>query len=765
MGIIVDEIKRFRHPEIEKGIELLYKDCRTELERFCMLWGIPFYNLSFDDKERIFYHRISIKLDSIRYIYKEVQDARTRYPDGFDLLFEQLFSKRMPTSKDCTFGKRDAEDSVYRDAFGRIQADTYAGISLNYFTYSKAFVRDYYTYIYESEDFGKYVFDSTPSLSQFKNYLERVFRPREIPTEVNHLSIDHIRLLYSNLRKLPDLQEIAIRKKRIYDEIECNPLRQQYKDQYLGANDRLFSDTEYLIDNLPGLDLYISNKLREQVDTIKRYYPDGYSYYCRHNNPHDLSSIIAAVDKIKAYNQYGERVAVYDLWEKRQKSLTSDIKHALSRSNLKIHSESSYSPGYERLMVNGQIGKLDYQISQVSLYPFCANTNLDYSLIPEIGNLSRRCSQAINGANENIFGASIINSIDATIKVLTSAKKNDLLVVIPTCGDDEKDRVIYREFCPLCSSLKDKGISILNLSAESSSDSYLVSNDFTSFKRVFVIDLFQNTQSLKRILSFFNEIDDYRPAIFYCSLLHPISENEVRIKIKDRQEEIAKEQRQKAIEEQRRKEEAIRLEKVRQERLEREKIERAERAERDRLYALSHNRKSNYKEFLSYLSNNGVKHLYHMTDRRNLESIKQRGGLYSWDYCESHGIQIAKPGGDGLSRNLDRRHGLEDFVRLSFARELPMFYHREHDDLYEPVLLYIKPDVAGLYETLFSDMNATDNMHHHGGKLSDLMAIDLNATRRKFVRRDDPDFQKKQAEVMVKTFIPLEYIENINDFI
>jgi hypothetical protein len=39
--------------------------------------------------------------------------------------------------------------------------------------------------------------------------------------------------------------------------------------------------------------------------------------------------------------------------------------------------------------------------------------------------------------------------------------------------------------------------------------------------------------------------------------------------------------------------------------------------------------------------------------------------------------------------------------------------------------------------------------------------VDFDATRMHYLRSDDPKFKLHQAEVMVKTFIPLKYIENI----
>ena len=75
----------------------------------------------------------------------------------------------------------------------------------------------------------------------------------------------------------------------------------------------------------------------------------------------------------------------------------------------------------------------------------------------------------------------------------------------------------------------------------------------------------------------------------------------------------------------------------------------------------------------------------------------------------------------------------------------------------------ISLDVAIFRYTMFSDMNATDSLHSQGGDLAALQKIRFAATQREYVRHDDADFKYLQAEVMVKTFIPLQYIENINN--
>ena len=172
--------------------------------------------------------------------------------------------------------------------------------------------------------------------------------------------------------------------------------------------------------------------------------------------------------------------------------------------------------------------------------------------------------------------------------------------------------------------------------------------------------------------------------------------------------------------------------------------------------------KQNAQLFREYLEENNVRFLFHFTDRQNVESIKKNGGLFSWKYCEEHNIQIENAGGDETSRFLDTKHKLEDYVRLSFCNDHPMAWRLKQNGS-ELVLLKIKVDVAWLQGTLFSDINAADNAHHHGPSLDDLKRVDINATRMHYLPNTSEFFKKHQAEVLVKTHVPLEFIVNIDD--
>ena len=196
---------------------------------------------------------------------------------------------------------------------------------------------------------------------------------------------------------------------------------------------------------------------------------------------------------------------------------------------------------------------------------------------------------------------------------------------------------------------------------------------------------------------------------------------------------------------------------------ERKKIEEEKRREQKRLEILSSDFKNERIEILQLLRENYIDCFYHFTDRRNIKSIKKNGGLFSWDYLERKDISIPRQGGGNLSRQLDIRYGLQDYVRLSFCPRHPMIYRLEQEGA-DIVVLRISIDVATFERTLFSNMNATDSGHIHGSTLADLKRVNFFATQRSYVSRTDPLFKYLQAEVMVKTHVPLRFITNIDDF-
>lgn len=168
------------------------------------------------------------------------------------------------------------------------------------------------------------------------------------------------------------------------------------------------------------------------------------------------------------------------------------------------------------------------------------------------------------------------------------------------------------------------------------------------------------------------------------------------------------------------------------------------------------------KQIRKYLADNGISHLYHFTERENIESIKRNGGICSLQYCLLNAIEVSTKGDMTLLRDTDASFYLEDYARLSFCERHPLIKKRQEAGA-DLVLLKVKLDVAWKYDTLFSDRDAASKYHHHGSTIEDLKKIRMEAVRKSNLEEWDPDYEFNQAEVMVKSIIPLEYIENIEN--
>jgi len=262
-------------------------------------------------------------------------------------------------------------------------------------------------------------------------------------------------------------------------------------------------------------------------------------------------------------------------------------------------------------------------------------------------------------------------------------------------------------------------------------------------------------------------IDSFLSAKKYCSEHEVINE-----RIKLCRFRLDEELRRKKEEEEKRKQEALRkviIKKQEERRLqliqEQKELYAAEqRRKEQQLKEEAEKYKSEKEEILQTLKQQGFNQLYHFTDSTNIPMIKAHGGLYSWKACEELKIAIPNPGGDSLSRGLDRRYGLEDYVRFSFHRHNPMLYiARDDGRINKEEWLDVDLEVAAFRETQYSDMNATKTGHKVG---DDLIFLEENIRYDLLKKKNQFDIEESQrqyyqAEVMVKRHVPLEYIKNL----
>lgn len=185
-------------------------------------------------------------------------------------------------------------------------------------------------------------------------------------------------------------------------------------------------------------------------------------------------------------------------------------------------------------------------------------------------------------------------------------------------------------------------------------------------------------------------------------------------------------------------------------------------AKANRLKALL-SKKANWRDFQKVLQENGISILYHFTDSSNLKSIKENGGLYSWYYCGKNNIEIPMTGNSALGRSLDMEFNLEDYVRLSFIKDHPMKHVAMNEGrINKPYLLKVSIEVCYYENTKFSNMNAADRRHTNDDSIEFLQSLRFDLFQQNYFNLNPVEKKQHQAEVLVKTWIPLEHITNIN---
>ena len=155
--------------------------------------------------------------------------------------------------------------------------------------------------------------------------------------------------------------------------------------------------------------------------------------------------------------------------------------------------------------------------------------------------------------------------------------------------------------------------------------------------------------------------------------------------------------------------------------------------------------KNNWIDYKTIIDNEKIDSLYHFTDRENLESIIQNGGLYSWADCEAKGIAIPKPGGSDTSRSLDCKAKLQNYVRVSFVEHHPMMYVAMNEGrISNPVILKIDPKVIWSEGTKYYDRNAVRNVVNVGSELDDFKKIHFSTVKaRKHFDVEEEEKNKK----------------------
>jgi hypothetical protein len=161
-----------------------------------------------------------------------------------------------------------------------------------------------------------------------------------------------------------------------------------------------------------------------------------------------------------------------------------------------------------------------------------------------------------------------------------------------------------------------------------------------------------------------------------------------------------------------------------------------------------------------------IPRLYHFTDRRNLDMIRQRGGLHPLADLTNQGVTVPAAGGNEWSRDADALKGMGRYVHLCFRSNHPMEHLARQDGrIVDSIFLEIHPSVMQ-----FDGVRFTADVSNKAGieSIPIMEAAAIIDFQVLYTRTDwkDSEIQTrlKQAEkyeVLVPCCIPLTHIRNL----
>ena len=174
--------------------------------------------------------------------------------------------------------------------------------------------------------------------------------------------------------------------------------------------------------------------------------------------------------------------------------------------------------------------------------------------------------------------------------------------------------------------------------------------------------------------------------------------------------------------------------------------------------------KSDFIDIYDVIRRKEIKSLYHFTDSRNIQSIKETGYIYSQNNIRRIGINTVYASTND-SRDIDSLKGLSNFVRLSFVPSHPMMHvAMTCGRIRHPRVIEINPLILLLPGVLISDRNAIKTGAKIGSHAYDLERCHFELFSKNYLSLNDIDSKMYfQAEILVPDKIGNDMIINTSD--
>lgn len=168
----------------------------------------------------------------------------------------------------------------------------------------------------------------------------------------------------------------------------------------------------------------------------------------------------------------------------------------------------------------------------------------------------------------------------------------------------------------------------------------------------------------------------------------------------------------------------------------------------------------------NFLQSKGIKSVYHFTEKSNLKSIQDYGGIYSLAKLKEKEISKVSYISDEWSQNADNYKGLDTYVHLCFIQgKHPMAYIAAEKNQKDIIWLEIAVEILKLPDVLYTnDVSNKADVQTYNSTLAK-SKLDINAIYDFLDFKDGNNKDRKLAsykyEILIPDCVPLCYIRNI----
>ena len=355
-------------------------------------------------------------------------------------------------------------------------------------------------------------------------------------------------------------------------------------------------------------------EIEREYNEIAKLYPDGLKKWTKLNPFSVQEKIVSNKYKIKDYEQAIKKAKEYGTWEKDQDDFRNWC-FKIAKETMSNFGRYYYDVPFTKLNEDGNQINGKYRVWQMFAASYCLESDLDYT---DLDYIKRETGNLIEFKNRmRRWKPSVYEKIQRFIEQI--GKEYPVSIYLCANNQDWSAESLNYHY-NVCDGAPFYDFPDNVEVCDPSSDAWFegIDLDYDNYPKlknryIIIVEMQTDNDHLKTVCkNIIEKNKDKKPLITYISLLKGYDRDEML--------ELINEEKQKRKEEEERKRKEKEAEEKRKAELEKYKPDK--------------------EVILNLLRNNGINCFYHFTARKNLASIRELGGLYSWFNMEKNGNEI-----------------------------------------------------------------------------------------------------------------------------